>query len=157
MQRDSLQGAGEGKPWNGFIRFQCPWAHPLWSDYVLTVCDLTTDTGSPPIKYMSDATHEVLVWACDPHYPIDFTHTPAAGEPLGTKFLRPANHGYQFKAESNEAAWARVNALVDAIEARTLSPDTDFTQLWDVHFKDGATLKKNAFTNAVKVHLGDTQ
>ena len=105
---------------------EAPWAHPFWNSYLVSLCDLTTETGEPPVKYRPDVTHEVIVWALDPET---------------GKLLQPPNHGYQFVAPSNEAARERITALVAQIEARQLSPDTDFSKAWDVLFADGVTLR----------------
>lgn len=109
---------------------QAKWAHPLWHSYAVLLYDLTTPGQSEPVIYLDGATHEVMVFAMDPDHP--------AEPPL--KFLRPANHGYQFIAASDEAAVERVVALLEEIDGRKLSPDTDFRYMWDDRFCDGATL-----------------
>lgn len=108
-----------------------PWAHPLWSSYAFFLYDLTTEIkGEEPVIYLPGASHELLVYALDPKFKDD---TPFHR-------LHPANHGYQFKAESNEAAEARIVAILEEIEAKRLSPDTDFRTMWDVRFADGVSL-----------------
>lgn len=108
------------------------WAHPLWHSYVAFLYDLTSQApdGTTPKVYLEGATHELMVFALDPSHPAE----------MPFHMLQPANHGYQFKAESNEAAEARVVALLDEIEAHKLSPDTDFRTMWDVRFADGVSL-----------------
>lgn len=106
-----------------------PWAHPIWHQYWIALYDLTTPhPGGAPTLYLPDATHEFIVYALDPEHPIA-KDTPIH-EAKCVK-LKPPNYGYQFKAESNDAALARVQMIVDGIVADRLSPDTDFRSLWD--------------------------
>ncbi|QIG66770.1 hypothetical protein EVB27_100 [Rhizobium phage RHph_TM16] len=105
-----------------------PWAHPIWSQYVLWLYDLTSDFEKPPTIHLPGATHEFMLFALDPEHPV-----PRDQPPSETKFkpLTPANYGYQFVADSNQAAEERIQELVDGIVAKKLSPDTDFRSLWD--------------------------
>lgn len=109
-----------------------PWAHPLWATYAFLLYDLTTPIPGAPaaILYRPDVTHEFLVYALDPAHP----PTPP------THILQPANMGYQFTAASNEAAADRIIKLIWEVEARRLSPDTDFRSMWDRIFSDGERL-----------------
>ncbi|MCO5730140.1 hypothetical protein [Rhizobium sp. SSA_523] len=110
---------------------EAPWAHPLWRSYVFCLYDLTTEIpGAPAVIHRDGMTHELQVFALDPSKPVD--------PPV--YMLQPANHGYQFKAESNDAAAARVIGLIEEIEAKTLTPDTDFRTMWDYRFHDGVSL-----------------
>ena len=109
-----------------------PWAHPLWATYAFLLYDLTTPIPGAPaaILYRPDVTHEFLVHALDPaHPPMPPTH-----------WLQPANMGYQFTAASNEEAANRIIRLIEEVEARRLSPDTDFRSMWDRIFSDGERL-----------------
>lgn len=107
-----------------------PWGHPIWSQYLVALYDLTTpDEEAGPVKfYLDGATHEFLVFALSPDYPV-----PRDAPISTTRFvpLHPANYGYQFKADSDDAALARVQEIVDSIVAKKLSPDTDFRSLWN--------------------------
>lgn len=122
----------ESEVFNRIWLLTAAWAHPLWHSYAFLLYDLTSPSpdGAAPSVYLDGATHELMVFALDPDHPAE---TPF-------RMLQPANHGYQFKAESNEAAETRVVALLDEIEATTLSPDTDFRAMWDVRFADGVSL-----------------
>ena len=129
--------------WGGVIGFQCPWAHPVWSEYLLLVYDLDSPaiSGKLSIKYDPAATHELVLHAVNPSTKIDFrkslfTQQDSVGR------LTPANHGYQFKAENNDAAWKRVRTLVDACFNFELSPDSDFSRDWDSRMIDGWSLRK---------------
>jgi hypothetical protein len=106
-----------------------PWAHPLWHQYVMALYDLTTPhADGPPTLHLPDATHEFMLFALDARYPIEKDAPIYAAE---LRRLVPPNYAYQFKAESNDAALARVQEIVDGIVAEKLSPDTDFRSLWD--------------------------
>lgn len=126
-----------------------PWAHPIWPQYVISVVDLTTKVPGidDPVFYMPDATHEVQVWALDPDYPI--TEFKLLPKPTAIHRLTPGNHIYQFKVDDDAAAEARIQKIVDAIERKEISPDTDFTYQWDFLFRDGVTLKRSAFSPLV--------
>lgn len=114
-----------------------PWAHPMWRQYLVGVCDLTTALTEPPLLYAEGVTHELVVYAVDP----DKLVTSFDAMPQGY-LLTPANHVHQFVADSDEAAQARIQRLVTMIEARELSPDTDFVTVWEELFKDGVTLRR---------------
>lgn len=126
-----------GKPFAATWLLDAPWAHPVWSQYTLFVYDLTTPTAEPPIVYLNGATHEMLLFALDPAHRVDPAQ-PASRQKIAK--LHPANAGYQFRAASDEAAVERLQQIVDAIEARRLSPDTDFRSVWDRRFADGCSL-----------------
>jgi hypothetical protein len=117
-----------------------PWAHPVWSQYVVSVADITgpAEDGTQQIHYAEGVTHELVVLACDPAWPVD-TACGLKGQEVS--LLTPPNHAYQFKAADIDAAVARVQLLVDMIERRHLSPDSDFAASWDRYFADGVSLR----------------
>jgi hypothetical protein len=111
-----------------------PWAHPVWHQYAMLLYDLTTPhPDGPSIIHLPGATHEFLLYALDPAHPVA---KDAPIHKITIRRLHPANYGYQFKADSNDAALERVQAIVDAIVAERLSPDTDFRQQWNQLFPD---------------------
>lgn len=122
-----------------------PWAHPHWSQYIIFLYDLTTptDDGNEPTILVAGHTHEFLLYALDPRE----GRVPMDANLHETSFaiLHPANYGYQFKAESNEAAVERIQELVDAIVDTRLSPDTDFRSLWNKLLPDMYPLVKSIF------------
>lgn len=126
--------AGE-RPFGRAWWVHAPWAHPLWHSYVVSLCDLTTPTGKAPNIVLLGATHELLVYALNPKYP---------NTSIPPHKLTPANHGYQFIAESDADAEHRVFDLVKAVAEGRLSPDTDYTRAWDELFADGASLRLSA-------------
>lgn len=132
----------EGSAWGVTWVIQAPWAHPAWSQYVLALFDLTSDTGNPPILYMPGATHEFQLYALDPNYPVSEADRPSAMiEQDRMRLLSPASHGYQFRAATNYHAADRIQAVVDMIVRHELSPDTDWRMNWDVLFRDGFNLR----------------
>jgi hypothetical protein len=136
------------KPFNAIWVIAAPWAHPVWHNYAIFLYDLTTEIPNQPrpVKYLHGATHEFLIYAIDPDYtPLMFGKIPLDGpEPpkVEIRVLQPANHGYQFIADSNERAEERLQRIVDYILAGEVSPDSDFTWQWDKLFEDGVTLKQ---------------
>lgn len=104
-----------------------PWAHPLWSQYLL--CGYNIDVPEAN-KKRPDVTHEIMLWAVGPETklengPIYQVQTP--------KLLQPANMAYQLTT-TNEKLVALLDSVVERIEAQTLSPDTDFRSMWDKFF-----------------------
>ena len=139
--RSAIREATAGVPFAALWFVRAPWSHPAWGDYVLSLCDLTMETGTESIRYREDATHELMVWAVDPRVDVFIdSDDPTEWELTGALF-QPANHGYQFGADTDQVAFDRVNELVDLIERRRLSPDTDSTAVWDCIFMDGVSLK----------------
>ena len=130
----------ENGVWTAVWSVHAPWAHPHWTDYVVFLVDLTVETEIPAIKYLEEATHEVQVWVWNPQYDvIDFTEDAAT---WSFNFLHPMNHGYQFEASSDQAAFNRVDSIVEAIDRREVSPDTDYSRQWDSLFSDGVSLRQ---------------
>ena len=117
-----------GKPFSAIWGVTAPWAHPTWNEYLLTLVDLTTPIGKPPILYLKDATHEFALSSITPETHLDHT-LPLSKQAVGR--ITPPNFGYQFIAKDNLAALARIQDLVDRIDARSISPDTDFRHQWD--------------------------
>lgn len=139
MQNKPHLTTTEGKPFGATWLITAPWAHPVWSQYALALYDLTTPSDPAPNIYIDGATHELLLVALDPSYPTT-VQDMAEGRQLHA--LSPPNHGYQFKAESDAAAVSRLQTIVDEIEARRLSPDTDFRAAWDAMFRDAHSLRR---------------
>lgn len=131
-----------------------PWAHPWWGQYQLVLIDLTADLGEPPILYRKGMTHEFTLWALDPkkfHHRLVTLKEAADGKSALLPMLTPQNQSFQFPAESNEAAEVRMQAAVDAIRRRELSPDTDFNQQWRNLFShDGVSLRRGENNGAIK-------
>lgn len=134
----------EGRPFGAIWFLTVEWAHPIWKQYFVSLCDLTTPVAKPAMIARPGMTHEMMVWAVDPKVTLDKWED----RPKGGFLLQPANHGYQFMADSDEAATARIALIVRAIEERGLSPDTDWRGVWNEMFQDGASLHWNALERA---------
>lgn len=120
-----------------------PWAHPVWSEYAIMFYDLKERAGCANATiFKQGMTHEFILYALDPAKPLDFTKD-LYEQPLA--MLQPGNMGYQFRAESDEAAIARIAECVDLMDRGSLSPDTDYRYLWDKRFEDGFALVTNVF------------
>lgn len=126
--------------WAAIWGIIAPWAHPLWSDYAMTLFDLTTPLERPATLHLPDATHEVVLYALNPDHRLK-PDVPMTRQRYG--YLHPANYGYQFRAGSNDVALARVQAVVDEIAAGRLSPDTDWRSRWDAMWQDACPLVRN--------------
>ena len=134
----------QGRPYNATWIVRTEWAHPHWNTYAVLLYDVLTEVPErgPAHLYRSDATHEVTVFALDPDHPVPVLDGAGNAEPL-PRFMQPPEHGYQFTAESDEAARARIAFIVGRIADRKLSPTEDFVQAWNALFADGVTLKRN--------------
>lgn len=132
--------AVEGKPFGATWLITAPWAHPAWSQYALVLIDLTTPSDQPPVIFLDGATHELLLFALNPSHPATSAQTMVEHGPFHP--LSPPNHGYQFKADSDAAAVTRLQKIVDDIEGRCLSPDSDFRAAWDAMFRDAHSLRR---------------
>jgi hypothetical protein len=148
VSRRGDTSSGEGGIWTGAIGFQCPWAHPVWSEYLLLIYDLNTEmpNGKKAHKHNEAATHEFVLFSLAPETRINFDVNLYEQKSLSP--LTPFNHGYQFVAESNEAAWDRVNSLIDACYREVtrgryvLNPDSDYRADWDKRMEDGWSLRE---------------
>lgn len=142
MADHSIAPRAQGQAFSAAWIVRAPWAHTIWHSYAVHLVDLTTDMGDKPaVKYREDVTHEVSVWALDPDPDNQPVVRPALKDwDVGRCMLQPANYGYQFVAESDEAALARISEVVLMIETAVLSPDTDFRRDWDRLFADAQTL-----------------
>lgn len=99
------------------------YAHPVWHSYMIALISLRELLGAPkPVINLVGATHEIIVYALNPEFPIDLQDQP--------KLLTPANFHGQFIAESDAAAELRMRATVQDVIDGKLNPDTDFSRHW---------------------------
>lgn len=135
------------QPYSAAWIVRAPWAHPLWHSYAAFLYDLTTPHArGEPTLHMEGATHEFIMYALDPDKDVPtITEEVDSLKPLHGMLLQPANHGYQFKADSDDEARERVHACIAAVNRGELSPDTDFRSAWDGLWKDATTLHRSAF------------
>ena len=103
-----------------------PWAHPIWSQYAVTLIHLRDIQGVKPAhKYDPRATHEVQVWALDPE-----ARLRPGDPPKPRMLLTPQNFVGQWNAQDDECAKTHIENVVRAIVNGRLSPDTDFRAAW---------------------------
>lgn len=132
---------GPGSPFNATWIVQAPRAHPFWNAYAILLVDLSTEVPGkgPPHVYRSDVTHEVIVYALSPDHPLPVLREDGDADPKPV-FMTPAEHAYQFTADSDEAALERINEVAEGIAAQQIHPDTTFTATWNRLFADGVSL-----------------
>ena len=126
------------------------WAHPHWDQYLFLLADLDSIENPPPVRYRDDDTHELLVFAINPDKPHASIIQPKLDGFTGLEIqmLQPANHGFHFKSASHDVAVERVQAVVDAVRHKRLSPDTDWRTVWNLIFWDAHSLVRSAFEDA---------
>lgn len=111
-----------------------PWAAPMTPCYWLTLVHLRCVPGvKVPRIYLPGATHELVLCAHNPDFPLDVTACPVP-------HLVPTYFAAQFVAESDRAAKLRVWGTVQEVLAGQLGPDTDWTQQWVARYGDNMLL-----------------
>jgi hypothetical protein len=112
---------------------EAAWAHPAWHSYSLFCQHLRPMAGydQPVIFHLEDATHELLLFSLDPRK--DRESLIKTGIVDG-RWLQPANFAAQFIELDDELARSRIRSTVQEIVDGTLSPDTDFLQMWVKRF-----------------------
>lgn len=120
----------DGRPLAALWLVRAPWAHPIWSDYLISLCDLTTDIGTEPIIHDGPKpTHEVVVWAIDPN--VGYQTGPRVEDwKFEGALLRPHNHEIQFRAPDDAGACTIIEGMVRRIHRQELSPDSDANEDW---------------------------
>lgn len=97
---------------------ECAWAHPSWYTYGIWCTHLRgTPEGLRPHVIAPGATHQVAI------YPLDPAREPRPDRPLPT--LYPPTLLLQWIADDDAVAGAMMDAAIDLILARRLSPVPD--------------------------------
>lgn len=118
---------------------EAPWAHPVWHSYSIILIHLREMPDKRVTKkYFQEATHEMWIHALNPDE--NLNALVDTGVPKGVLLL-PINFGAQIAAASDEEAAARIKTSVEEILAGTLSPDTDFRQMWVDRYGDSMVIK----------------
>ncbi len=113
---------------------EAPWAHPFWSNYLISVSHLRPVSGlTDPKIYVDGASHEIVLHALNPDV------APSLVRPAST-ILAPANFAAQWVAGGDIDADGKIEQCVERILDRTLSPDTDAISQW-IQLFNGAMLK----------------
>jgi len=143
----------EAVNWQIMYLIDAPWAHPIWSQYILLAYDLTTPIeGQPnPTLYRPDVTHEVMLFALDPDNP---KIQPRSFQDQKIEFLSPANFGYQLTS-TNKDLEEILDHLAERFERRLMSPDTDYRGSHDAFFKmyNAVSLLRSSFDGAFHLDL----
>ena len=112
-----------------------PWAHPLWSFYVVSMITLSDKPGvEPAILNEPGMTHEICVMAVDPTWQM----TTKKELP---RYLLPINFAAQMKYDSDEDADTRLELAVQEIIEGKLNPDTDAISQWVSRFGGNCLIK----------------
>lgn len=109
---------------------ECPGAHPLWDQYLVTLIHLRPFPGAPaPVLYARGATHEIILLALNPK-----VRMGRKSKTTEAKWINPPNFVGQFIAEHDAAAREKVERVIAEVEAGRLSPDSDARIEWKKHF-----------------------
>lgn len=112
---------------------EAPWAHPAWHSYVIYCVHLRPlPDNRRTLIYFPEATHEILLFALDPHHP----RQPIIEGKDSPHRLTPSNFAAQFVEISDELAAERIEQCAREIVEGKLSPDTDFISQWIARFND---------------------
>lgn len=118
---------------------QAPWAHPVWSTYLIMTIHLRPIPRlKEPKILLEGATHEVFVIALHPDHEVDLE------DPM-QHHLTPFNFVGQWRAGTDYEAERKIEHTVDEILAGNLSPDTDYVRMWVERFS-GSNLKEPAIS-----------
>jgi hypothetical protein len=102
-----------------------PWAHPIWSQYCLSLIHLRDAEGFRPARKHDDrATHEVMLCAIDPKTRVNI----GMNDPH--EVMAPPNFVGQFHRSNDTEAVDLVRKAVLQVIKRHLSPDTDNRVMW---------------------------
>lgn len=112
--------------------------HPVWDEYMLTMCDLDSVPSDQVVRHIDHATHEFLLFAVDPATPIDMRKSLFDQPHLSP--LQPPNMGFQFQADSNEAALSKLKSCVSLLLSGALSPEEMTDDAWKAQFPGGFPL-----------------
>lgn len=116
------------------------WAHPFWHSYSLVLVHLRPlPSVREPDIYLPGATHEMWLHALNPDYSDEALIKMGIVAPL--QWLTPTNFAAQL-IETDENALARIEEAVKEICSGTLSPDTDFVQMWILKFGDSMMIRE---------------
>jgi hypothetical protein len=106
----------------------CPGAHLWWSYWWISVIHLRPIEGVPPAKKrFPEAEYEIICLSQDPD------HAPDPDNPIGTiRRLDPVDWIVQFgDVKNDQQAVQVVIAAVKLIMTGRVSPDSDFTHIWE--------------------------
>jgi hypothetical protein len=121
-----------GEPPTGLAGFvvQVPGAHAWWDKWFVSMIHLRDVAGMAPAKkQFSEATHEFLILALNPEFPVDLDHPSA-------HYLTPVDVVEQFGGVTDDDAISICEGAVIAILRGVASPDQDYRAAWKALIKN---------------------
>ena len=112
---------------------------------IVMLYGLAPNDGKPAQRYSPDMTHEFTVYEVSPDTPIDFDRSLFEQKCLAP--LLPATVGFQFTAQCDDAAAARLQQMADRIVAETLPPDV--SSAWETFFPEGVDITRETVHAAI--------
>jgi hypothetical protein len=98
-----------------------PDAHPVWHDYLVSLCHLRNAPELPKAdKWSEHISHEILIYALNP----DVDPDPGLASTISV--LSPVNLIHQFEALEDDQALAIFSSFTRMLADGRLNPDTDF-------------------------------
>lgn len=130
-----------------------PWANIAWHTYAFMLLHLRPlEALTPPIIYLPGATHEFSIFVLNPEPEI------LIDDPMMRHFCHPSNFAAQFIAENDKVAEARmVHSIKEVIQFGTLSPDTDYMQLWMRRYGDNMIKGDKSAAGQTKITITEGQ
>ena len=104
--------------------------HPFWNQWAVVCSTLAGECRGELAKKMDDSvTHEIVVMAIDPEFPVTFDWVEGGG---GLHFLMPPDQVIQVTAENDAAARKLIEIPITMLENGQLSPDSDYRKAWEI-------------------------
>lgn len=119
-----LEMPPEARAQIGLWLLRCPFAHPVWSQWVLSLVHLRAVEGMPAA--VGHCSHELAIFAVDPCVELE----PDEAVPARSLLSPPI--AIDFYARDDIRAVHRIEALLEMVMRRQLSPDDDCRRQWEV-------------------------
>jgi hypothetical protein len=107
---------------------------------LLLLINLIPTADFAPTAYGEGMTHEVTVYEIDPATPVDYQTSLFFQKSVSP--LVPTTVGFQFHADSNDAAIDRINAVLQRVIDEDLPADV--ASAWEPMFSDGVRISLKA-------------
>ena len=149
MNNRTVRSLEFSDPWTVALwLIDSPQDHPLWSQYLAVLVHLRGEKeGVPPTIHLEGATHEWHCFALNPGEPGNgprrtYTVNDDPEWLCRKQVLWPPNMAYQFRADDDAAAMARVESALN----QAPSLDTDYRSWWNQAFADGHCLVRSIWS-----------
>jgi hypothetical protein len=123
-----LEMRPEARAQIGSWLLECPFAHPVWSQWVLSLVHLRALEGLPVAV---GSGHSLAIFAVDPCYELG----PEAGVTPRSLMSPPVVVDFATFGANDVRAVERVEALIEATMRRELSPDDDYQRRWEIRLR----------------------